>query len=71
MIQISDDSFVKMISDGEYVIVNGKTYRTPKKKLFGFGNTMSFIDGRVCINGYELVNGKWKVTLFSIFHLFF
>ena len=71
MIQINDGNFVKIISDGEYVIVNGKTYRTPKKKLFGFGNTMSIIDNRVYINGYELVNGKWKVTLFSIFHLFF
>lgn len=70
MIQISDGTVVKMISDGEYVIVNDKTYRTPKKKLFGVGS-MCVINGRICINGYELVDGKWKITLFSIFHLFF
>lgn len=71
MIQCSDGIVVKMFGDGEYIMINDRTYRMPKKKLFGFGNTMSFIDGRICINGYELVNGKWKVTLFSIFHLFF
>ena len=70
MIQCSDRIVVKMFGDGEYIMINDRTYRIPKKKLFGV-DSMCVINGRICINGYELVNGKWKATLFSIFHLFF
>lgn len=73
MIQISGSnaSVVKLVGDGEYIVVNNNSYRTPKKGLFGIDGSISLVNGRVYINGYELVNGKWKVTIGSLFHLFF
>lgn len=73
MIQINVNNavVVKLVGDGEYIIVNDNAYRTPKKGLFGINDRVSLVNGHVYINGYKLVNGKWKVTIGSIFHLFF
>ena len=73
MIQINGDDVVatRLVGDGEYIIINNKSYRTPEKGLFGIDGSISLVNGHVYINGYELVDGKWKITLKSIFHLFF
>lgn len=48
------------------VVVNGKGYKKPGK-----GNNSTIINGEVYINGFELINGKWKRTLKAIWHLLF
>ena len=73
MIQISGDNVIamKLVGDGEYIIVNDNSYRTPKRGLFGISGSISLVNNHVYINGYELVDGKWKITLKSLYHLFF
>ena len=35
------------------------------------GNNVSIVDNKVFIDGYELINGKWKMTLNALWHKWF
>ena len=35
------------------------------------GNNVSIVDNKVFIDGYELINGKWKRTLNALWHKWF
>ena len=67
MLNIQDDSYVSI--SGKKVYIIGVSYNLPKS-LIG-GTNITTINGKVYVNGYELKNGKWKITLRSLFHLFF
>lgn len=67
MLNIQDNSYVSI--NGEKVYINGVSYNLPK--AFIGGTSVTTINGKVYVNGYELKNGKWKITLRSLFHLFF
>ena len=71
MIQINHNLGIRFVGDGEYVIVNGKSYRTPDKPIFKTTRSICVVDNKVYVNGYELVKGRWKITISSLFHLFF
>lgn len=56
------------ICDGE-VIVNGiKLPPVPNKYKF---HSVTTINDKVYIDGYEFKNGKWKKTLRALWHLWF
>lgn len=55
--------------DGEFIIVDNTAYKLPKP-LFGI-HGVSVTKRDVYVNGYQLVRGKWKITLKSLFYLFF
>ena len=46
------------------VIIDGKEYEYPNKRVNG--HTVSQVNGRVFLDGYELTNGKWRMTFRSI-----
>lgn len=71
MIQITDNTSIRLVGDGEYIMVNGNSYRTPQKLLFGHKHTICIVDNKIYVNGYKLVKGRWKITIGSLFHLFF
>lgn len=60
-----DNNTVVKIQD-DYDFINDVKYKLP-----GRGYNSTVIDNKVYINGYELVNGKWKKTLRAIFHKYF
>ena len=49
------------------VIINGKELPPCPAK----GNNITVINGRVYINGYEFIRGKWRKTLRALWHKFF
>lgn len=49
--------------------INGEKVNQPKS-LF-FKNCVSQVNGKAYINGKELIKGKWKYTLKSVFHTLF
>lgn len=52
---------------GNEVIINGvKMPPCPAK-----GRNSTIINNKVYIDGYELVNGKWKKTLIALWHKWF
>ena len=58
-----------IIQDSSGVTVNGVKYDVPKSRLFS--QTVIHTGDRLYINGCELVNGKWKMTLRSFFGTLF
>lgn len=50
------------------IFSDGKIYKIPKKIK---GNNVTQINGRIYIDGYEFINGKFKRTIKALFHLFF
>lgn len=64
-----DDDTIRVRVIGDKIFINDEEFYIPKK-VFGCHN-LTTINGKVYVNGYELKNGKWKITLRSLFHLFF
>lgn len=62
---ISSNSGVVVI--GNEVTING--VKMPPCPVKGHNSTI--IDNKVYLNGYELVNGKWKKTLRALWHKWF
>ena len=75
-IQIGQSNVVKnsvilsnsgVIVIGNEVIINGvKMPPCPEK-----GHNSTIINNKVYLNGYELINGKWKKTFRSLWHKWF
>lgn len=60
---------VILSGDNEFIIIDNTMYKLPKP-LFGVQGVS--VDGyKIYANGYKFVKGKWKITLKSLFHLFF
>ena len=52
---------------GNEVTING--VKMPPCPVKGHNSTI--INNKVYLNGYELVNGKWKKTLMALWHKWF
>lgn len=70
-IQIGQGNVIKnsVISSGVVVIGNEVTIngvKMPPCPVKGHNSTI--INNKVYLNGYELVNGKWKKTLKALWH---
>ena len=62
---VSSNNRVTVI--GSEVTINGiKMPPCPAK-----GHNSTIINNKVYLNGYELVNGKWKKTLIALWHKWF
>ncbi len=73
-IQIGQGNVIKnsVISSGVVVIGNEVTIngvKMPPCPVKGHNSTI--ITNKVYLNGYELVNGKWKKTLKALWHKWF
>lgn len=73
-IQIGQGNVIKnsVISSGVVVIGNEVTIngvKMPPCPVKGHNSTI--INNKVYLNGYELVNGKWKKTLKALWHKWF
>ena len=62
---IAQNSGVVVI--GNEVIINGEKMPPCPAK----GHNSTIINGKVYIDGYELVDGKWKKTLRALWHKWF
>ena len=61
-----------VISSGTVVIGNEVTINGVKMPPCpAKGHNSTVIDDKVFIDGYELVNGKWKRTLRALWHMWF
>ena len=58
---------------GNVIVKNNKVYINGEKmpSCPTEGNNVSIIDNKVFIDGYELINGKWKRTLKALWHKWF
>lgn len=56
-----------VIQSNNLLIVNGVRMEKPK----GAGNNVTVINGKVYIDGYELINGKWKRTIKALWYKLF
>lgn len=72
--QIGQGSIIKnsvissgVVVVGNEVIING--VKMPPCPVKGHNSTI--INNKVYLNGYELVNGKWKKTLRALWHKWF
>ena len=73
-IQIGNGTRIKnsVISSGTVVIGNEVTINGVKMPPCpAKGRNSTVINGKVYIDGYELVNGKWKKTLRALWHRWF
>jgi hypothetical protein len=73
-IQIGHDNVIRnsVISSGVVVIGNEVTIngvKMPPCPAKGYNSTI--INNKVYINGYELIDGKWKKTLRALWHKWF
>lgn len=67
-IQINNGHSVYVNQKEKSIIIDGVTYEFPKGMK---GNSISTINNKTYIDGFELVNGKWKRTLIGLYHLLF
>lgn len=58
-----------IIQDDSGVIVDGVRYDIPKSSFFG--QSIVQYNNHLYINGRELKDGKWKMTIRSIFNTLF
>ena len=75
-IQIGQGNIIKnsiiSLSDGVVIIGNEVTINGVKMPLCpAKGHNSTIINNKVYIDGYELVNGKWKKTLRALWHKLF
>jgi hypothetical protein len=74
-IQIGNGNYIKgsIISSGSWIVVGNEVtidgVKMPPCPAKGHNSTI--INGKVYIDGYELVNGKWKKTLRALWHKWF
>lgn len=57
-----------VVVDGRRAIINGVEYPFLDKMKC---NNITTINNKVYVDGYELVDGKWKRTLKALWHKFF
>ena len=50
------------------IVVNGVTISNPPKFK---ANSVTIVDNRLFVGGYEYINGKWKRTLRALWHKWF
>lgn len=55
-----------VIADNEVYVNGEKMPPCPTR-----GNNSTIINNKVFIDGYELVNGRWKKTLRALWHKYF
>lgn len=65
--QIHGDS-VMIDSNKRIAYVNGEKIKFKDKMK---GTNLTTINGKIYVDGYELVNGKWERTIKSIFYKYF
>ncbi len=59
---------MRIIQTNGKLIVNDKEIVPPRKKK---SQSISIIDNEIFIDGYQLIDGKWKRTLRALYHRFF
>lgn len=50
------------------IVVNGVTIPVPQKFK---ANSVTIVEHRLLVGGYEYINGKWKRTLRALWHKWF
>ena len=50
------------------IVVNGVTIQNPPKFK---ANSVTIVDSRLFVDGYEYINGKWKRTLKALWYKLF
>ena len=50
------------------IVVNGIEIQVPPKFK---ANSVTIVDNRLFVGGYEYINGKWKRTLRALWHKWF
>ena len=50
------------------IVVNGVTIQVPQKFK---ANSVTIVDNRLFVGGYEYINGKWKRTLRALWNKWF
>lgn len=55
-------------SRARYIEINGERYPFPKGVK---GHSISQVDNHIFIDGREFKDGKFKITLKGLYHLFF
>ena len=50
------------------IVVNGVTMPVPPKFK---ANSVTIVDNRLFVGGYEYIDGKWKRTLRALWHKWF
>lgn len=50
------------------IVINGVTISVPQKFK---ANSVTIVDNRLFVGGYEYINGKWKKTLRALWHKWF
>ena len=55
-------------SKNDKLIVNGKEIKFPKKR---YSHRINQVNNHLYVDGYELVNGKWKRTLKAVLYQLF
>ena len=53
------------------MLVNGVHYELPKHLQNRNGHSLTQVNNRIFIDGYEFQNGKFKRTLAALFHMLF
>lgn len=61
-----EDYIGTIIVDGEIMVNGAKVPPCPTK-----GCNITVINNKVYLNGYELIDGKWKRTLKALIHKWF
>lgn len=65
----SNGSHSISVSQGKRkIVMDGTEYDMPKGMT---GSSVTTINNKSFIDGFELVNGEWKRTLRALWHLFF
>jgi hypothetical protein len=67
-IQMQNDNTCISSSTKRSTIINGTEYKWNDKMK---GNNSTQINGKVYIDGYELVDGKWTKTLKALWYKIF
>lgn len=59
-----------LVIQNNCIFIDGEQFELPKP-FRNTGLNVTQCDGRLYVNGFELVNGKWKHTLAAIWHYIF
>ncbi len=60
-----------IVLDDNKLIVNGKTYELPKRHQNRSGHSLTQVNNKIYIDGYEFENGMFKRSLAALFHWLF
>ena len=67
-IQENGKTYSIVNSREKWIEINGVRYKFPKRVK---GHSVSQVDNHIFIDGYEFIDGKFKITLRALYHLFF